>query len=71
MSRPAASKYHLPAIAKAWRVSERAVRDAAAILGYKPIGEYLYAQREEVAPKSPFCAEAKFIEKSLARYYAR
>ena len=67
MSRPAAYRYSVRRVAKAWRVSERALRDAAAILGYQPIGDYLYATPEELDPLSPFYKEAAYIHECLAR----
>lgn len=67
MSRPAANKYRLSSIARAWRVSERAVLDAGAILGYRFIGQLIYALREEMKPGSPFQLEATLAEQMLAR----
>ena len=67
MKRPAAKRYDLSSIARAWRVSERAVLDAAAILGYRFVGLFIYAQREELCPGSPFFNEAKLAEQMRAR----
>ena len=66
-TRPAAQRYNLSTIAQAWRVSERAVLDAAAILGYRFVGLFIFAQQEEVCPGSPFFNEAKLAEQMRAR----
>lgn len=67
MTRPAAYRYSVRRIAKAWRVSERALRDAAAILGYQPIGDWLYANPAELDPLAPFYKEAAYIYECLSR----
>ena len=67
MSRPAAFRYSVRRVAAAWRVSERALRDAAAILGYRSIGDYLYAAPGELDPAAPFYKEAAYIHASLTR----
>ena len=67
MSRPAAYRYSVRRVAKAWRVSERALRDAAAILGYQPIGDFLYATPAELDPLAPFYREAAYIHECLSR----
>ena len=67
MTRPAAVRWSVRRVAAAWRVSERALRDAAAILGYQPIGDYLYASPEELDPARPFYKEASYVHESLNR----
>jgi len=67
MTRPAAYRYSVRRVAKAWRVSERALRDAAAILGYQPIGDFLYATPAELDPLAPFYKEAAYIHECLTR----
>lgn len=67
MSRPAAVRWSVRRVAAAWRVSERALRDAAAILGYRPLGDWLYAAPGELDPAGPFYREAAFIHASLTR----
>ena len=67
MTRPAAYRYSVRRVAKAWRVSERALRDAAAILGYRPIGDWLYATPAELDPLAPFYKEAAYIDECLSR----
>ena len=67
MTRPAAYRYSVRRVAAAWRVSERALRDAAAILGYRSIGDYLYAAPEELDPTRPFYKEASYVHESLSR----
>ena len=67
MSRPAAVRWSVRRVAAAWRVSPRALRDAAAILGYRSIGDYLYASPAELDPTASFYREAAFIHASLTR----
>lgn len=67
MSRPAAVRWSVRRVAAAWRVSPRALRDAGAILGYRAIGDYIYATPEELDPAAPFYKEAAYIHASLTR----
>ena len=60
-------RYRCEAIAAAWHVSDQAVLAAAAILGYRFLGGYLYATRDEVKPGSPFQREATLADKMLSR----
>ena len=69
--RPAAGTYSDESLAAAWRVSTRAVRDAAAIRGIVFLGRYLVVPASIVRPRGPFCKEARFIELSLRRAAAR
>ena len=70
-SRPAAKRYCLSSIARAWRVSERAVLNAGAILGFRFCGTFIFAQRDEVKPGSPFQIEATLAEQMLMRQQSR
>ena len=67
MSRPGANKYRLSAIARAWQLSERAIKDGAAVTGYKFLGEFIFAHRDEMRPGSPLFVEALFAEQMLVR----
>lgn len=71
MNRPASGIYSDESIAAAWRVSTRAVRDAAAIRGIVFLGRYLVVPPNIVRAHGPFCREARFIEQSLRRAAAR
>lgn len=67
MKRRAASKYRLENIARAWQVSPDAVKAAAAIMGYKFLGNFLFATRAELTPGSEFQLEAALNHAMLER----